>query len=140
MSTSLIWAQGIAFGIVAALMPTTAALVATLLAPGLLALVLDRQAGRPIARAMLLFGLAAAAMPLRQLWDTPLDIQTGLLAVAQLETLGVAWLAAAVGWFLAELFPVAIHVMLDASSKARTSRLRAAREKLLETWAGALTP
>lgn len=140
MSTSLIWAQGIAFGVVAALMPTTAALVATLLAPGLLALVLDRQAGRPIARAMLLFGLAAAAIPLRQLWDTPLDIQTSLLAVAQLETLGVAWLAAATGWFLSELFPVAIHVMLDAGSKARTSRLRATREKLLETWAGALTP
>lgn len=139
MSTSLIWAQGIAFGVVAALMPTTAALVATLLAPGLLALVLDRQAGRPIARAMLLFGLAAA-IPLRQLWDTPLDIQTSLLAVAQLETLGVAWLAAATGWFLSELFPVAIHVMLDAGSKARASRLRAAREKLLETWAGALTP
>ena len=131
---SAIWVQGLACGAAATLMPITAALVAALLA-----LMLDRQAGRPIARAMLLYGVAAAAAPLRQMWDTPQGIEASLSAVASVATLGVAWLSAGMGWFLAELAPVAVHVVLDANSNARAARLRLARETLLEDWGKTLT-
>ena len=47
---------------------------------------------------------------------------------------GLAWSAAAVGWLLAEIIPIAVRATLEGSSIARASRLNAERAKLVETW------
>ncbi len=47
---SLVWLQGLGCGAVVALVPAMALLLGALLLPGVLAVVYDRQAGRPVAR------------------------------------------------------------------------------------------
>jgi hypothetical protein len=46
----------------------------------------------------------------------------------------VAWIAAAAGWLLAELAPVAVRAALEVLSISRQARLRAARAVLVEDW------
>jgi hypothetical protein len=50
------------------------------------------------------------------------------------STVGVAWTAAAAGWLLCELTPILVRLMLDAGTRSRTARLRAARERLETEW------
>jgi hypothetical protein len=131
---SMVWLQGLLCGAVVTFAPPTALLMGVLLAPALLALVLDRQAGRPKARSVALFGMAASVDPLRSLWVNGhnMSIVGGLLG--NLQVLGTAWMAAAAGWLLAEMAPVVVRAVLDALSRSRTVRLRAMRIRLVEEW------
>lgn len=131
---SLMWMQGLACGVAATLMPGTAVLVAVLLVPGLCALVLDRQPTRPLARCMLLCGLAVAVQPLRSLWDSTQGLEESLRLITNVSILGYAWMAACAGWLMAEVIPLVVRVVLDASSLAHAARLRSARERLVEQW------
>jgi hypothetical protein len=131
---SLIWLQGLACGAMVALVPATALLLAVLLAPGLAALLLDRQPGRAVARSVLLFGAAACVGPVGQLWGNGQTVETSVMMLGDLGNIGTAWSAAAGGWLLAELLPVIVRVALEAASLARATRLRAARARLAEDW------
>ena len=69
---SLIWLQGLLCGAMVTLATPTALLLGVLLGPALLAIVLDREPGRPRARSIALCSMAAAVDPLRTLWtDRP---------------------------------------------------------------------
>ena len=68
--SSLVWVQGLACGGMAALAPLAMAQVAALLAPALAALMMDKRPGKPVARVMLLFALAASVQPIRVAWAT----------------------------------------------------------------------
>jgi len=130
--SSLIWLQGMACGGMAALAPVAAAQVAMLLAPGLVFLMLDQQEGKPVARAMLLFGLAASVDPIRAAWvagsgiawDRAMDTQAML----------VAWIAAAIGWLLAHALPVLVGLVVDTSHQSRAAALRETRATLVRDW------
>jgi hypothetical protein len=129
----MVWLQGLTCGAVVTLTPSMALLAAVLLGPGLLALLFDREPGRPMARSVLLCGLAACIQPLHTLWsDQTLDAALGLLG--DLQTLGTAWSAAAAGWLMAELVPVGARLVLETLAHARVARLRAERTRLAETW------
>jgi hypothetical protein len=132
--SSLVWVQGLACGALAALAPSLAFMVAVLLGPGLLALVLNREPGRPIGRAVLLCGLAACVGPVRALWASGHGIGASLALVGDVGVVGSAWSAAAAGWLLAEIAPIAVRAVLEGSSLARAGKLRAARERLTEEW------
>lgn len=129
--SSLIWLQGMACGGMAALAPVAVAQVAMLLAPGLVFLMLDDQEGKPVARAMLLFGLAASVEPVRAAWANG---GPGWDRVTDTHALLIAWLAAAVGWLLANALPVLIGMAVDASHKARSATLRDSRAALINEW------
>ena len=131
---SLAWLQGLGCGAVVALVPAMALLLGVLLLPGLLAVLYDRQPGRPVARTVLMCGTAAAIAPVLALWGagTTIDACVGLLG--DLRVTGTAWSAAAIGWILAELAPVVALVALEAITAARTARLREARDKLAAEW------
>jgi hypothetical protein len=75
---STIWLQGLLCGALAALAPPLALLVLVLLAPAAAAAMLEGEQGRPVARILLLFGLAASIGPARRLWGAG-------------DTLGSAW-------------------------------------------------
>lgn len=131
---SLIWLQGLACGAMAALAPGLAVHAAVLLAPAILAVVLDCQPGKPVARAIALFALAACVEPMRNLW---LGTQAGggsLTILLDLQAIGTVWSAAGAGWLLTQLLPVILGVMTEAGSLARAVRLRAARERIIEEW------
>jgi hypothetical protein len=131
---SLVWLQGLLCGAMATLATPTALLMGVLLGPALLAILLDHEPGRPRARSIALCSMAAAIDPLRTLWTAGHTIATAMAQLSNLRVVGIAWSAAAVGWLLAEIIPIAVRAALEGVSVARASRLHAERAKLVETW------
>lgn len=130
--SSLIWLQGMACGGMAALAPVATAQVLTLLAPGLVFLMLDEQEGKPVARAMLMFGLAAGIEPIRSAWASGSGL--GWDRVIDTQAIMMAWLAAAIGWLLANVLPVLIGLAVDSSHQTRADALRDTRATLVRDW------
>ena len=127
-------AQGLGCGLAVAFAPPTALLATVLLAPGVLALVLDYSTGQAEARAVLLCGLAAAVQPLLVLWRTGHLLPTALGMIGDLDVVGPAWAAAAGGWLLVQLAPLAVQLVLDTASRRRAAALRARRQALATEW------
>ena len=131
---SLIWLQGLLCGAMATLATPTSVLLAVLLAPGLLALFLDGEPGRPRARCILLCGMAASIDPLRALWTMGHSMATATALLGNLGFVGTAWSAAAAGWLLVEAMPIVARAVLEAMSMTRGARLRAERARLVDAW------
>lgn len=131
---SLVWLQGLACGAVVTLTPGIALLLGALLAPGILALVLDREPGRPTARTVLLLGLATCITPAEAWWTSGQTVRAALAVLSNLQVLGTAWSIAAAGWLLAELAPLVTRLVLDSMARSRAARLRTEREALVEAW------
>ncbi len=131
---SLVWVQGLACGAVAALAPSLALMVGALLGPGIVALAMDHEPGKPIARAVLLCGLAACVEPVRSLWSSGHGLNMTMALVGDVRVIGTAWSAAAAGWLLAEIAPIVVRAVLEAGTLTRAAQLRAARARLAEEW------
>jgi hypothetical protein len=130
----MIWLQGLLCGALATLATPTALLLAVLLGPALLALLLDRQPGRPKGRSVALCAMAAAVNPLRILWTSGHTIAVATTILTNPRVLGIAWSAAAAGWLLAEIAPIGVRAVQEALLMSRAARLRAARARLVEEW------
>jgi hypothetical protein len=133
-SNALMWIQGLLCGGLVAMLPPTALLLGVLLGPALLALFLDPQPGKPIARSVLLCTLAACVKPVRLLWAAGHSMAASMALATDADIIGTAWAAAAAGWLLAELTPVAVRVVLEGISLRQAARLRAVRAALAEEW------
>jgi hypothetical protein len=131
---SMVWLQGLLCGALVTLAPPTALLLGVLLAPALVAVLLDRQPGRPVARSVALCAMAASVAPLRTLWLSGHTVAGATALTVNLHIVAVAWSAAAGGWLLAEAAPIAVRAVLEAASLSRTARLRGARARLVEDW------
>jgi hypothetical protein len=131
---AVMWAEGLACGALVALLPPTALLLGVLLAPVIVALMLDHEPGKPVGRSVALCALAAAVGPVRALWAAGHTLTASLVLLGDLSLVGTVWSAAAAGWLLAELAPLLTRVALEAISRSRAARLRAARAKLVEEW------
>ncbi len=131
---SYAWVQGLLCGVAATLVPGPALLAGLLLAPGLVALLLDQAPGKPMARAVLLCGLAAAVPPLAALWHGGAGVGAAIALAGDPAVLGTAWLAGAGGWLLNEFAPLLLRLGMDAVAAARAGRLRADRARLAEAW------
>ena len=131
---SLGWLNGLGCGVLAAMAPAMAVLLAFLAAPGLLALVLDRTPGRPVARAVLLFGLAASVGPAHALWESGMTMSACIEKLADPLVFGTAWAAAAFGWLVGEVVPFAVGFGLDRKRRARLALLEQARARYAEEW------
>ena len=133
-SRSVVWLSGLACGVLAAIAPGIATVAAGLLAPGVVALRLDREPGRPVARTVLTCGLAGCVHPVITLWNIGQSFETAIAIVTDPTTVGIAWSAAAAGWLLTQIAPLAVRVALETVALARSSRLRAARSRIVEAW------
>lgn len=118
----------------AALAPAMAVLLAMLLLPAGLAVLYDRGGGRPVARAVVLFTAAAAVQPAAALWRAGDSLQACSVLLGDVRVIGMVWSAAAVGWLLAELIPLAARAVLETTSRARSLRLRSERNGLVQDW------
>jgi hypothetical protein len=121
-------------GVLVTVATPTALLLGVLLAPGLLAMALDRGFGRPAARTMLLFGLSAVVFPMIALWKGghTIELATGLALDA--ETLAWAWAAAATGWLLTQLLPLFIRLGMEGAAMSRKLRVKNLRARCAEEW------
>ncbi len=131
---SVVWLSGLACGVLAAVAPGIATLAAGLLAPGAVAIKLDREPGRPVARTVLTCGLAGCVHPVITLWNTGQSFDTAIAIVSDPATIGIAWSAAAAGWLLTQVAPLAVRASLEAVALARSTRLRVARSRIVEAW------
>jgi hypothetical protein len=131
---SVVWMSGLACGVLATMTPGIAIVAAGLLAPGIVALRLDRDPGRPMARTVLTCGLAACVQPVITLWNTGQSFATAIAIVTDPGTIGFAWSAAAGGWLLTQITPLAVRAALEAGALSRATRLRAARSRIAEAW------
>jgi hypothetical protein len=130
----MLWLQGLLCGVLTALATPTALVLGVLLAPGLLALVLDRAPGRPTARAMLLFGLSATVFPLMALWKAGHTMEAASVLAGDPGTLARAWSAAGVAWLLVQLAPLAVRLALESMALSRRHRVRALRARCAAEW------
>jgi len=131
---SLVWFQGLLCGALAALATPTALLLGVLLGPALLAMMLDGELGKPTGRCVVLTCMAACVAPLKALWLAGHSMAAATTLLGNVRIIAVAWSAAAAGWLLVQLIPIALRVVLEAHAIARTARLRAVRAKLAEVW------
>lgn len=128
------WLLGLGCGLLAALATPTAVLAGMLLAPSIVAWLLDPTPERGIARPMLFCGLAAALRPMLALWQGGHGMGTSLELAADLPTLGLAWAAQATAWLVGELAPLGVGLAQAARNRARIARLRIERARLEEEW------
>ena len=128
------WLLGMGCGALATLATPTAVLAGLLLAPALVAWLLDSTPARGVARPMLLCGLAAAVRPMLALWVGGHTMAISLDLAGDLSTLGLAWAAQASAWLVGELAPLAVGLAQAARTRARIARLRAERARLEQEW------
>lgn len=128
----IIWIQGLACGACAAVAPMASAMLVVLLAPAIVAVLVDRQPGRPVGRAVLLCGSAACVGPQMTFWQ--MGGSAGFALLSDPAVYGPAWSACAAGWLLTQLLPIGIRGVLEATSLSRSARLRAERERLVRDW------
>ena len=133
-SSALMWVQGLLCGGLVAMLPPTALLLGVLLGPAMLALFLDSQAGKPVARSVLLCTLAACVKPVRALWVAGHGMAASMALATDPDVIGTAWAAAAAGWLLAELAPIGVRVVLEGVSLRQAAQLRVMRAALAEEW------
>ncbi len=131
------WWQGLLCGALLMLAPPLALLLGTLLAPALIARMLDQGAGRPTALAVTMCNLPASVTPMLTLWRQGHDMATAMAMASDMSVVGLAWAAAGAGWLMAELAPVAIFLALEAGARTRAIRLRTVRARLEQEWGAA---
>jgi hypothetical protein len=130
----VVWLSGLACGVLAAVTPGVAIVAVGLLAPGFVALKLDQEPGRPVARTILTCGLAGCVHPVMTLWNSGQSFGAAIAIVTDPSALGMAWSAAAAGWLLTQLAPLLVRAALEAAVLARATRLRVTRGRLAEAW------
>ncbi len=131
---ALPWVQGLLCGVAAVAAGPTALLAAALLAPSAVMAMSGAEDAKPVARCMMLAGLAAAVFPLAALWSGGHTIDLSVSLLDDGGSLLTAWVAQAAGWLLVELLPVLIGAAQALQAKAQARALRAARTQLEEEW------
>ena len=129
-----VWLQGLVCGAIVALATPCAVMAGLLLAPGIGALLLDREPGRPAAKVVLLCGAAMAMSPLFALWESGQSVSGAITASADMMLLGGCWAAQGAGWLMVVLTPVFVRLALEAHAQATILRLRAERSRYEAEW------
>lgn len=128
------WLTGLACGIVLTLATPAALLAGVLCLPSLLAAILDREPGRPMARAVLLFGAVMTIPALAALWHAGRGWDASLALLSAPDRLAAAWAVQAGGWLLGETIPLVTRLCLDGAARAQSARLRARRARYEAEW------
>jgi hypothetical protein len=126
--------QGVVLGALAILATPTAALAVVLLLPTAMAMASDRLPGRPVGRAVLLFGLAGACFPMSLLWRSGHGFDGALALATDLRSLAICWSAQAGGWLVAQLLPIAIGLYLEAEARTEMALLDRRRAATSAEW------
>ena len=131
---SSLWLQGLVCGVVLTFATPAALLACVLLAPALLASIADRSPGRPVVRAVLLYGTAVALKPLWHLCLTGDSMDTALAIMSDPMTIGACWLGAALGWALCEVLPFVLETAGKFAEAARVLVWETELKRCREEW------
>lgn len=124
---------------IGAFFPPSAVLIAAGLIPSYVAWFTDRSRGKLTFITVVSINLAALTPLLMQLWDRghKLNIAVNMLLSPFNWILLLA--GAAVGWVVAQAFPLMVVGIITARDKARLERIRARQKMLVEEWGPAVT-
>ncbi len=128
------WLGGMICGAVLAFAAPVALLAGVLLAPALVAAVLDTTQGRPVARTVALAGTSLTLGPVWRLLLTDRSLASALEILADPVVPLLAWLAGACGWAACELLPVVLRAAADMRAAAQLAGLQAEAAALREGW------
>lgn len=131
---SWFWLQGMACGVVAAVIPGTSLVVAVLLAPGIALYVMEATSGKPLARAMIFMGTASTMMPLRLLWEHGGSLDAALDLLSDPGRPLLSWLACGAAWLLGQSAEILTRFALEARTTMAVNALTAERESLKDEW------
>jgi hypothetical protein len=118
----------------AAAAPAVALSAAVWLLPGIFVWIAERTPGRPLARCLLLAGLAGALPALVRLWSQPADLAGAASDAITLRACALPWAAQAAGWLCAQLIPVLTGAAERAATRSRLRALESARRRLMTEW------
>jgi hypothetical protein len=105
-----------------------------LLLPALLAVVLEREPGRPLTRTLLLFGIAGAWDPIAAFWQARSVNDVDWSAILGGRPLALAWLAQAAGCLLAEGAGLGFVLLADRESERIKAACQAEIAALRTEW------
>jgi hypothetical protein len=128
------WLSGLACGALLAFATAISLLCGALLAPAIAAAVAEATPGRPVTRAMALCGAGLVLRPIWQLILAGNTMAAALDILADPITIGAAWLAGLCGWALCEILPVALRIVSDLQTTARTTALASEEAALRAEW------
>lgn len=131
---SWFWAQGLACGLLVAMAAPLAVVLCVLFAPALLAAMLPPGASRPLGAMLLVYGLAAALPWLFAMWSAAQNWPASLDLLGSMRLVAACWGAQGAAWLMGELVPLVARQVLEAKVRARISRLRDARRRLIAEW------
>ena len=134
MSSVLILLLGLSGGSLIALSPDIAIPLVVLLLPGLVTLLIDASPGAALARAMLLFQVAACVQPVTQAWYQCAGIHGCLSYLCEPLTVVRVWLAALAAWLVAQILPITLKMLDDHRLKQQRATLVARRTALATEW------
>ncbi len=109
-------------------------LAGILLLPMLMSWATDASPGRPVTRAVLLFGLAASCPTLVSLWSEGDRMADAVALGTEIPTLAISWAAQAGGWLLTQLLPLLVSVAINRNTQAAIARLERRRADMLQEW------
>ncbi len=128
------WVLGLGTGVCLALMPGAVVLGAILLAPAVVAMMIDESAGKSASKPILLCGIATAVAPGYLLWTIGPEIVSAVSIATNPRQLALSWSLQGVAWLSAEVLPAIIRASLNAASSARIAVLRRARARIETEW------
>ena len=131
---SLLWLQGLICGAVLTFATPVALLAGVLLAPAVVAAVMDSAPTRAMTRAVFFASLAFTLGPLWHLIFAGRTMQEAVELISDPAVLGPAWLAGACGWALCEVLPVVLRSFAELRATARIAALKAEAAALREDW------
>lgn len=117
-----------------ALAPDIALPLLVLLLPGLVALMLDQSPECGMARAILLFQLAACVHPVSTAWYRCSGIDGCMSYLAEWRAIVPVWLAGAVAWLLTQILPMGLKLLDDYRVRNRRVMLVTRRDTLRAEW------
>lgn len=130
----IVWLQGMACGAVLMLATSSAVLAVIVLLPSLMAVIADPVPGRPSARAVLLFGLAAASPAFAALWRGNHDVAAALSLASEFTVLARCWSVQAAAWLLTQVLPLLIRLALEANAALQSAQLERLRQAHEAEW------
>eukprot|EP01037_Dinobryon_pediforme_P001817 gene1817-1847_t len=128
------WSQRLVAGIAVIAAPPFAALAALLLLPAAMAWIADQSPGRPAARAVMMFGLAASCHPFELLWRSGIRMDVTLTLVSELRVLSLAWAAQAGGWLLSQILPILLRAWREGQTRMHLAQLERRKKTLSDEW------
>lgn len=131
---SALWLLGLICGAGTMTAPATALLAAVLLAPGLVALAMDRAPDRGLVRTVAPAGLGLAVGPMASLWSSGGGMSAALVLALHPGTLLICWGAQALAWGLFEALPALLTATSEMADRARAARLRSELDQLRAEW------